>query len=215
MAAHNNNLGDYKNFESSVKIKICGIRSQSDANACNLYMPDFCGFVFAPSKRRITPMEAMRLRQRLDSHIESIGVFTQMSVDDIAVLYEYGIIGAAQLHGGQSDEFITSLKMKCGVPIIQAVRFGTSDSPSRYADFWLYDGQNPGSGTGFDWQRIPNTAKPWFLAGGINLENIETAMDMKPFCVDISSGAETDYIKDPEKIRKLVEKVRTKGNNDG
>ncbi|MDR0974372.1 MAG: phosphoribosylanthranilate isomerase, partial [Ruminococcus sp.] len=127
-----------------MKIKICGIRTLSDANVINAYAPDYTGFVFAPSKRQVTAFEAMKLRKAINAKTECVGVFTDTSPEDIAILFDYGVIQAAQLHGSQNDDFLAKLK-SFGVPIIQAIRFGKGDSPSELADYLLYDGANPGS----------------------------------------------------------------------
>jgi phosphoribosylanthranilate isomerase len=199
-----------ENVQNNAKIKICGIMTAADVDAINVYKPDYCGFVFAQKSRRaITAIEAMQLKRHLSDDVVAVGVFVGMSVNDIAVLYDYGIIDVAQLHGGEDDEFITSLKMKCGVPIIQVLRAGCADTPSNFADYRLFDGKHGGSGETFDWNYIPDTGKPWFLAGGINEKNVAEALSLQPFGVDISSGAETDGKKDPEKIRRLIQMVRT------
>jgi phosphoribosylanthranilate isomerase len=192
-----------------MKIKICGIKNEADAEAVNICKPDLCGFIFAPSKRRITPFEAMRLRMRIDDNIKIAGVFTDTPIEDIAVLYEYNIIQYAQLHGGQSNDFLTALKLKCPIPIIQVIRSDSSDSPNKIADFWLYDGAVGGAGKRFDWSKITDISKPWFLAGGINASNIDEAIAMSPYCIDIASGAEDRAgRKDAKKMKILIDRVR-------
>jgi phosphoribosylanthranilate isomerase len=193
-----------------MKIKICGIKTEADADAINVYEPDYCGFVFASSKRQVDVITAMKLRKHILAKIPCVGVFTDTPIDDIIALFEYGVINLAQLHGGQDETFIAALKRKCqkhSIPVIQAIRNG-KDIPSKNADFLLYDGANAGSGETFDWDNITDTSKPWFLAGGINAENIKKAMALSPYCIDIASGSETDGKKDPEKIKKLIGIVR-------
>ncbi|MDR0986226.1 MAG: phosphoribosylanthranilate isomerase [Ruminococcus sp.] len=188
-----------------MKIKICGIVTEEDAAVINETMPDYAGFVFASSKRKISPFRAMRLRKEISPEIPCVGVFTDTSPEDIRALFENGVIQLAQLHGGQDEEFIGKLT---GIPIIQAIRHGKGDAPSALVDYYLYDGANPGSGEAFNWGILPVSSKPWFLAGGINVGNIEKAVELKPYGVDIASGSETDGKKDTLKIRKLVETVR-------
>jgi phosphoribosylanthranilate isomerase len=192
-----------------MKIKICGIKNEADAEAVNNCKPDFCGFIFAPSKRHIAPAAAMKLRMKIDESVKTVGVFTDSSVDDIAALYELGVISFAQLHGRQNNEYIAALKQKCTIPIIQAVKVENGDIPNKNADFWLYDGINPGSGRRFDWSKIPDISKPWFLAGGINILNIEKAIAQNPYCIDIASGAEDESgRKDAGKMKILIDRVR-------
>jgi phosphoribosylanthranilate isomerase len=188
-----------------MKIKICGIKTLDDVYAINACAPDYAGFVFASSKRQVSFDTAMKLRERILAKIACVGVFTDTSPEDIISLYRSGVIQLAQLHGGQNDEFIKKL---AGIPIIQAIRDGKGDKPSERADFLLYDGANPGSGEFRDWDNVPVMGTPWFLAGGINVGNIERAVKLEPFGVDVASGAETDGKKDINKIRKLVETVR-------
>jgi phosphoribosylanthranilate isomerase len=189
----------------NMKIKICGIISEEDAAAINETQPDYAGFVFAASKRQISFNTAMKLRERILAKIACVGVFTDTPPEDIKVLFDSGVIQLAQLHGGQDEEFIKKL---AGVPIIQAIRYGKGDTPSALADFLLFDGANPGSGEAFDWKIIHDLGKPWFLAGGINVGNIDAAVKLKPLGIDVASGSETDGKKDIDKIRKLVETVR-------
>jgi phosphoribosylanthranilate isomerase len=188
-----------------MKIKICGIRTLDDVYAINACAPDYAGFVFAPSKRQVSYDDAMKLREQILAKTACVGVFTDTSPEDIIALYRNGVIQLAQLHGGQDEAFIKKL---AGIPIIQAIRDGKGDNPCGLADFLLYDGANPGSGELRSWGSIPVTAKPWFLAGGINIGNIDNAVKLNPFGVDVASGSETDGKKDINKIRKLVETVR-------
>ncbi|MDR2047357.1 MAG: phosphoribosylanthranilate isomerase [Clostridiales bacterium] len=75
------------------------------------------------------------------------------------------------------------------------------------ADFLLIDSGKGGTGKTFDWRKIRGIEPPFFLAGGINLSNIDAALRLNPYAVDISGGAETDGEKDGEKIRLLTERV--------
>lgn len=190
------------------KIKICGIRRMDDIEYVNAALPDYIGFVFAPSKRQVTKEQATRLRRELDPRITPVGVFVNADIADIAVLYHDGIIQIAQLHGGESEEYIKMLKEECGVSVIQAIRHGQSDKIVGCVDYVLFDAKAGGSGITFDWRDIPECGKPWFLAGGIATHNIDAALSLRPFAVDCSSGSETDGIKDETKIYTLVSRVR-------
>ena len=85
-------------------------------------------------------------------------------------------------------------------------------------DYLLLDtyqkGLYGGSGKGFDWSLISQINKPYFLAGGINIENFKDALKYKPFCLDISSGVETDRYKDKGKIKDIVRIIRSENLND-
>jgi phosphoribosylanthranilate isomerase len=200
-----------------MKIKICGIFRDEDVDYINEAMPDYTGFVFAQSKREVSPVQAERLRDRLAEGVTPVGVFVNAPVEDIIALYRDGIISIAQLHGNEDEAYIKRLKeasAKSGsmVPVIKVIRGGelargtqlTSD-----ADYYLFD-SGAGSGTTFDWNLLSTLKfnKPWFLAGGINADNIAQAMAYEPFCIDISGGAETNGIKDREKVVQLTAMVR-------
>jgi phosphoribosylanthranilate isomerase len=189
------------------RIKICGIRRDEDVDFVNAAMPDYAGFVFAPSRRRVTPEEAFSLRARLAPGIVPVGVFAGADVNHAARLYLGGVIDIVQLHGGEGEEYIASLKRACGAPVIQAVMAGRGEIAGS-ADFVMFDSHAAGSGRAFDWRKIPSCEKPWFLAGGIRLDNIGDALALRPFAIDLSSGAETDGQKDGEKIRALVARAR-------
>ena len=92
------------------KIKICGIRRIEDVEIVNKYQPDYIGFVFAKSKRQITPDSATYLKQNLNRNIESVGVFVNASKGEILNLFMDNIIDIAQLHGGESEDYILELK---------------------------------------------------------------------------------------------------------
>lgn len=214
---------------TSVRIKICGLFRDEDIEYVNEAGPDYIGFVFAESRRRVSPAQAARLRRKLADGIVPVGVFVNAPEESIAALYRDGIIGIAQLHGAEDDEYIARLKNATGVngangegrgilpiPVIKVFRNdeilspdkGTSEKCALLAansDYYLID-SGAGSGKTFDWNLIDSQKlkKPWFLAGGINIENIARAMALAPFAVDLSGGAETDGVKDREKIMQLT-----------
>jgi phosphoribosylanthranilate isomerase len=200
-----------------MKIKICGVFRDEDVDSLNEAMPDYTGFVFASSKRKVSTAQAAKLRRRLADGITPVGVFVNALIEDILALYFDGVISLAQLHGNEDENYIkrlieASAKGGVPVPVIKVMRGGelARGTPlTTDADYYLID-SGAGSGLSFDWN-VLNSAKfdkPWFLAGGINVDNIEQAMSFKPFCIDISGGAETDGVKDREKIVQLTSIVR-------
>jgi phosphoribosylanthranilate isomerase len=92
------------------------------------------------------------------------------------------------------------------------VRGGVIDiiqTPAHVGEYLIYDSPNPGSGQTFDWSTIPQNGKPFFLAGGLNPENVSEAIKKtQPFAVDVSSGVETDGVKDAAKIKEFIRRVR-------
>jgi phosphoribosylanthranilate isomerase len=109
------------------------------------------------------------------------------------------------LHGNENETYISELKKNCDIPVIKML--SAEDSQPANADYLLFD-SGKGTGISFDWNLIPKCEKDYFLAGGINLDNIEDAMKLKPYCLDLSSGAETSGVTDREKIIQLVKVVR-------
>ena len=199
------------------KIKICGLMRQEDILAVNAARPDYVGFVFAKGRRRMILHDtAAMLRSRLDDGIKAVGVFLNNEIKEIEKICRDGIIDIVQLHGDEDEAYIRNLKERTDCPLIRAVSVRCREDILRAAelpvDFLLLDtykqGQIGGTGETFDWQMIPPLPLPYFLAGGINEDNIRTAMQYGAYALDVSSGAETEGKKDPVKIMNLVRKVR-------
>jgi phosphoribosylanthranilate isomerase len=199
------------------KIKICGLMRVQDIAAVNDALPDYIGFVFARSKRRIDPWKARELRACLDPFIKAVGVFVNEDIKNIVKLCDSDVIDLIQLHGDENEEYINELKGHVSKKIIKAVRVRDTEDIIRAAgsscDYMLLDafqeGKYGGIGRAFDWSVIPDLKKPYFLAGGIDPDNIVRAIELcDPYCVDVSSGVETDGYKDPAKIAAITAKVR-------
>lgn len=204
------------------KIKICGLSRPEDILAVNEYLPDYIGFVFSKSRRRVTAEQAHRLKEKLSPKIEAAGVFVNEPVSFIAGLVEKGIIDLVQLHGDEDEAYIQSLKQELSCPIIKAVRVQSKEqiieAQRLPCDYLLYDtySKNAYGGTGdrFSWDMIPkDMSMPFFLSGGINESNAPQAVkEVRPYCIDVSSGVETDGGKDKEKIKQIINIVRGAGN---
>jgi phosphoribosylanthranilate isomerase len=245
-----------------VKIKICGLFREEDIGFANEARPDYIGFVFAESRRRVSPGKAKKLRDRLGEGIVPVGVFVNAPPGEILALYRDGVIGMAQLHGNEDGAYVAALREAAllaggGLGLIKAVSLGGGRGWTRRdlglaageADFMLLDNGTGGTGSSFDWNLIDSNLidsnlidaveldsagsdspgldytepeerrsgsegggsfrlKPWFLAGGIGLHNIEAALALKPYGVDVSGGAETGGLKDRDKMLRLTEQVR-------
>lgn len=196
------------------RIKLCGLTRTSDIETANERMPEYVGFVFAKKSRRyVTPEQAMELRQALCPAIQSVGVFVDEDPETVAELLHRGMIDLAQLHGNESEEYIKCLRNLTNQPIIKAFRIETEQdvkaAEQSSADYILLDSGSGGTGTAFDWELIRNLHRPYFLAGGLDTENVREAVEMyAPYAVDVSSGIETDGVKDKEKIKAFVRAVR-------
>ena len=197
-----------------VKIKICGLRRLEDIEIVNKYKPDYIGFVFADSKRKVTHDLADKMKKKLDSSIESVGVFVDADIEEILKLYDDGIIDIVQLHGSESEEYIKNLKQKSNyqLKIINAIEMSGEKDLLEYddslADYLLLD-SGKGSGKTFDWRLIrKDLKKEFFLAGGLNANNIALAVEeFNPYAIDLSSSLETDGYKDEMKIKEVMEAI--------
>lgn len=200
-----------------IKIKLCGLSRPRDIRAVNELKPEFVGFVFAPNSRRyVTPRQAESLKGLLSPQIQAVGVFVNEPVKQIARLLNRGIIDLAQLHGGESEDEIKQLRALTDKPIIQAVRIRSEQdirlAEQSTADYILLD-SGAGTGKTFDWGLLQTLSRPYFLAGGLGLHNVERAVEqLKPYAVDVSSGIETDGVKDPAKMVAFVAAVRKEGS---
>ena len=195
------------------KIKLCGLSRPCDIEAANALNPEYIGFVFSKkSKRYVSHEKAAELKMLLHRDIKAVGVFVNESLQNVAELLKNGVIDIAQLHGGESEEYIKELRTVTDKPTIKAFRIETEKDVEKAnascADYVLLDS---GAGTGkvFDWTLIKSIERPYFLAGGLDIENVSEAIkELKPFAVDVSSGIETDGIKDKNKMAEFVAAVR-------
>lgn len=199
------------------KIKFCGLKREEDIAFANLILPEYIGFVFAmKSKRYVSPEKAALLKKRLDGRINAVGVFVNEEPQQVAELLNGGVIDIAQLHGGEDEEYISKLRKLTDKPIIKA--FNVTDESDislalkSTADFVLLDSRLAGSGTRFDWELLKNFGIPYFLAGGLDPDNVFGAvLSLHPYAVDVSSGIETDGVKDFDKMKRFAAVRELKG----
>lgn len=195
-----------------VKTKICGVKRLEDIELMNKYSPDYVGFVFAESSRKIDYNLAKTLKDNLNDNIKTVGVFVDEDISEISKLFEDGIINLAQLHGMEDENYIKALKEKTDykIEIIKAFEIKSKEDINKTknssADYILLD-SGKGSGKTFDWSLInKNLDKNVFLAGGLNPENVSKAIKkFNPYAVDVSSGVESGNFKDEDKIKMLME----------
>lgn len=195
------------------KIKLCGLSRECDIEAVNELCPEYIGFVFAnKSKRYVTPAKAKELRTILNKDIKAVGVFVNEDIEKVSELLENDIIDITQLHGSEDEEYISKLREKTGKQIIKAFKISSSadaiSAEKSSADFILLD-SGAGTGSVFDWEWLKEVRRPYFLAGGLSTENVESAIKkLSPYAVDVSSGIETEGVKDKIKMKEFVSKVR-------
>ncbi|MEQ2626992.1 phosphoribosylanthranilate isomerase [Faecalibacillus faecis] len=195
------------------KIKICGLKRREDIEYVNKYQPDYIGFVFAGKKRKLTYDQVVDLKKYLTSSIQVVGVFVNEDIFFVEKLVKEHVIDLVQLHGQEDQKYIQALKEKVDVSIIKAIQIKNEDSFNEHydVDYYLYDHGTGGTGESFDWSMLKEVDKPVFLAGGINLLNIDDALKKNVYALDVSSGVETDGFKDEKKIKKIVRRVRNEG----
>lgn len=203
------------------KIKICGLTSFNDIEVVNQYRPDYIGFVFAKSRRQISDELAKKLRARVESGIQVVGVFVNDTISHITNLCMQGTIDVIQLHGDEDNEYIRVIRQNTSVPVIKADRLENRMNAEMLqrsvADYILFDSftnasEYGGTGKPIDLSLLPSLIRPTFLAGGINETSVQQIIETyHPYCIDVSSSVETNGKKDPEKIIRMIQAVRKSG----
>ena len=195
------------------KIKLCGLSRICDIEFVNELKPEYIGFVFAQkSKRYVSPDKVAKLKQLLDNDIQAVGVFVNENPKTIADFLNNDMIEIAQLHGDEDENYIKRLRQLTDKPIIKAFCMKTASDivavENSIADYVLLDS---GAGTGmvFNWKLIQNIKRPYFLAGGLSPNNVKDAVkNLHPFAVDVSSGIETNGLKDKIKMSAFIAGIR-------
>lgn len=200
------------------KIKLCGLSRPCDIECANFLLPEYIGFVFAKGSRRFVSFEdAEALRMMTDKRISVVGVFRNEAPEAVARLAHSGVIDMVQLHGNEDKEYIIKLRAMTKVPIIKAFNIKAQEDVKNAencsADYILFDSAKAGSGRSFDRALIKNVKREYFLAGGLDPSNVESEIEaLSPYAVDVSSGIESNGVKDEEKMRRFVYAVRNTGN---
>lgn len=211
------------------KIKLCGMMKPCDIEYANRVKPDFVGFIFANTRRKISAAQAKQFREALDAEIPAVGVFVNEDISVITSLVQNGCIDLIQLHGEEDADYIRRLREVCDVPVIKAVKVQMVEQIRQAAalpvDYLLLDtyrkGVLGGTGEAFDWELLREAkiaagdtaegelfGKPYFLAGGLHAGNLREAAALGSYGLDVSSGIETDGSKDFTKMVEVMELVR-------
>ncbi|EJQ32835.1 phosphoribosylanthranilate isomerase [Bacillus cereus] len=200
-----------------MKVKICGITDMETAKRACEYGADALGFVFAESKRKITPKRAEEIIQELPANVLKIGVFVNESVEVIQKIADECGLTHVQLHGDEDNYQIRRLN----IPSIKSLGV-TSESDMKNAqgyetDYILFDSPKEkfhgGNGKTFSWELLVHMSEELrektILAGGLNALNIEEAIrTIQPYMVDVSSGVETEGKKDLKKIKQFIKQAK-------
>ena len=216
------------------KVKMCGISKVETIPAVVEAKPDYMGLVFAPSKRQVTVDQAKTLVEELhkqytkrynngaeqsnNDEIKTVGVFVNETLDNLVSIATEANLDAVQLHGDEDEAFIQSLKERTNVEVWKAVQIRSAADAEAWidssADMLLFDAyhkdERGGTGEVFDWSCLDEFERPFMLAGGIDSTNVARAIrTVRPYGIDISSGIETEGVKDDEKIKAFTNIVRT------
>ena len=218
------------------KVKMCGISKVETIPAIVDAKPDYMGLVFAPSKRQVTVDQAKTLVEELhrgyaqkygsdtehdkNDTIKTVGVFVNETVDNLVTIANEANLDAVQLHGDEDETFIQSLKERTNVEVWKAIQIRTAADTEKWidssADMLLFDAyhkdERGGTGEVFDWSSLDAFERPFMLAGGIDSTNVARAIrTVRPYGIDISSGIETNGVKDDEKIKAFTKIVNSIG----
>ena len=218
------------------KVKMCGISQIETIPAVVEAKPDYMGLVFAPSKRQVTVAQAKTLVEELhkeyakkygshteqdkDDTIKTVGVFVNETIDNLVTIANEANLDAVQLHGDEDEAFIQSLKERTNVDVWKAVQIRSAADAEAWidssADMLLFDAyhkdERGGTGEVFDWSCLDAFERPFMLAGGIDCTNVARAIrTVRPYGIDISSGIETNGVKDDEKITAFTKIVKSIG----
>ncbi len=195
-------------------VKICGITSLETAKVAQNAGADFIGFVFAPSKRRISPAKAAEITNQLTPPLKKVGVFVNESLENIKLIAKLVGLDYIQLHGDEPEQ----LAKQIPYPIIKAFSIDQVDPQliRRYpCDYLLIDSPGEtyrgGSGNTFNWEKLDELTidrRKLIVAGGLHADNIKQAIEtVRPIGVDVSSGVETNGVKDHKKIEQFIQQA--------
>ena len=209
------------------KVKMCGISKVETIPAIVDAKPDYMGLVFAPSKRQVTVEQAKILVEELHKQyavrynsetIKIVGVFVNETIENLLKIAEEVKLDVIQLHGDEDESFIQILKEQSNVEVWKAVQVRSAADAEKWidssADMLLFDAyhkdERGGTGEVFDWSSLDEFERPFMLAGGIDSTNVARAIrTVRPYGIDISSGIETNGVKDNEKVKAFTNIVRT------
>ncbi len=197
-----------------VRVKICGITNEKDAIMVSELGADAIGFVFAESKRNVTPEKVREIIKELPPFITTVGIFIDENLKEVNRIIDFTLLDAVQLHGRESDEYCHEVNRK----VIKGIQIAENDTKESLikkmqgysvSAFILDPGR--GSGKTFNWEIAREIDKPIIIAGGLSCENVrKVILELNPYGVDVSTGVEKAYgIKDKEKIERFIREAHS------
>lgn len=204
-----------------MKIKVCGLKHQSNIEELMQLPIDYMGFIFYnKSPRFVDENLSFDFMRSIPKHIKKVGVFVNKSSYSICDKIAHYNLDIVQLHGNESPGLCLELKPYVKVikafPINDNFDFEQLNNYSSVVDYFLFDSPTVnygGSGNTFNWQVLEKNKYdiPFFLSGGISEEHIELIKQLKiPQLVgiDINSKFEIEPgLKDTDKIKQLITKL--------
>jgi phosphoribosylanthranilate isomerase len=210
------------------RVKICGIRDKNHALVAVEAGADFIGLVFAPSKRQVTPTQACEIVSAVKKSSDAtkvVGVFVNAPASQVNEIADFCALDCVQLSGDESWEYCCEIVE----PIIKAIRIGQQSPEEVCAELSAggkllpaqrfitlldsqVEGKYGGTGESFNWKLAQQVAEkfPVIIAGGLDPKNVARLIEtVKPWGVDVSSGVESNGLKDASKIRAFVKAVRS------
>ncbi|GGF88856.1 phosphoribosylanthranilate isomerase [Paenibacillus abyssi] len=220
---------------NSARLKICGLMDVETVRQLNGLPIDEIGFVFAKSRRQISPQLAALLIDEVKQLVHpegnvhrTVGVFVNATLEDLRELLAIAPLDVIQLHGDEPPELCREIKQSLQVQVwkVFSVQDGSGGRPEtkaaellepyRGVDAVLIDTAGGGTGKTFDWTKViayqeaaHRLGVPLYVAGGLQPDNVSELLKIySPDGVDVSSGVETNGKKDIAKIREFVERVK-------
>jgi phosphoribosylanthranilate isomerase len=216
-----------KEFSSSTRIKICGIRDKTHALAAVEAGADFIGLVFAPSQRQVSPAQACEIASAVKKTSDAtkvVGIFVNAPSSQVNELADFCALDWVQLSGDESWEYCREVIR----PVIKAIQIDQQSPEELYAELAAgskllpaqgfitlldsrVEGKYGGTGESFNWNLAQLVTKrfPVIVAGGLDPKNVARLIErVAPWGVDVSSGVETGGAKDITKIKAFIEAVR-------
>jgi len=206
------------------QVKICGLTRPEDVEAAILYGASYLGFIVeAKSKRRLSVNEAARLSLPAKGIVPRVAVTVNADDPTLAVILDKVQPDFIQFHGDERPAHIAKVNRDYGVgtikalPVSSAADITSAMEFAGFADYLLFDAKpskgddvRGGHGVTFDWNILKSAALPktWFLAGGLNAENVKTALKTGAPILDVSSGVESaSGVKDHKMIKQFLGKL--------
>lgn len=209
-----------------VQVKICGLTTPDAVDAAANAGAVYGGLVFHPKSPRFVALEPARaLAERMSGRLKSVALITDMDDAGIGALVKAVAPEFLQLHGTESVPRVAEIRARFGVAVIKALPVGeaadlaVASEYEKVADMLMFDARPPkgaerpgGHGAAFDWKILSGRSfrKPWFLAGGLDPDNVARAIELSGAAlVDVSSGVESaPGVKDAGRIAQFINAAR-------